>query len=821
MRHLLFFVFLITAILSPAAQLDQNGFILDWLTSGPYPSYQKNGSGQALDTDFLGGEGKAAPNPGLKMKSVFLADWSKLVAKVDMTNEWGFRKNTEYDATWKAETFPSPIISLDRKYLPIDDHFAVYAFCYLLSPSSQKIKIRTGSDDDHKIFLNGREIARHYGSQGVVPNNFIYPAELKRGLNRLLLKIVDRTGGFGFCLALSDPSDKPLKNVKILLDNPARKYGAELYDNGISAKISFEKYPLFDGANLLYCEIFAPDAAELSCSVEGKTFPGRKFSVPINLTAGNRSFLLQVRKKNQLVAEFSKEEIVYSKEKLQEENRRLGKKLQILQEEPEKLLQMRKNLSSSLRKVRERLKKAYTGQEKRYQEEHDLAAAHAPSSTDLPLEKTVTQRTTLCLNGIWTATGKDGKSVLHLLPAFRSPSPYFKRWYWPFHLAKDKTVKVNPGYEKDSFPDFLWSEEAVAYQTEFPASGQEEWIVFRCDEVFGDLKVFCNGKECGSYSGNIGWVEIPLKNLKKGKNILTLQLKWNPYFPARTTYGISGGLYLEYSNPVRVADLYVKTSWRKAELSTETELENNSSMNREIELRQYVVENGRIRLSLPVRKIRLKAGEKKLVQNRSKWADPKLWGIGGKYGNPDLYELVSDIYCNGKLTDRHFQTFGFREFWIAATDFYLNGKRIFLQGDVGASSRILKKNEVLIDLLRRDNINIIRTHDGDSGEDAIIQHDRTGMLSYVQMYPCIYKNGDKKDRTPVEQWESTKEHRWNLENYKRFFRLFRNHPSVVIWSTDNEIVTQASDSAERASLNERNERIAVKYEHFSAPWIRI
>lgn len=358
MRHLLFFVFLITAILSPAAQLDQNGFILDWLTSGPYPSYQKNGSGQALDTDFLGGEGKAAPNPGLKMKSVFLADWSKLVAKVDMTNEWGFRKNTEYDATWKAETFPSPIISLDRKYLPIDDHFAVYAFCYLLSPSSQKIKIRTGSDDDHKIFLNGREIARHYGSQGVVPNNFIYPAELKRGLNRLLLKIVDRTGGFGFCLALSDPSDKPLKNVKILLDNPTRKYGAELYDNGISAKISFEKYPLFDGANLLYCEIFAPDAAELSCSVEGKTFPGRKFSVPINLTAGNRSFLLQVRKKNQLVAEFSKEEIVYSKEKLQEENRRLGKKLQILQEEPEKLLQMRKNLSSSLRKVRERLKKA-------------------------------------------------------------------------------------------------------------------------------------------------------------------------------------------------------------------------------------------------------------------------------------------------------------------------------------------------------------------------------------------------------------------------------------------------------------------------------
>ena len=814
MRYFLFAVCVTMVFLSSAAQPDPNGFVLDWLTSGPWPSYQKNGFGQALDTDFLGGESKAAPYPGLKMKSVFLADWSKLVANVEMTNEWGFRNNTEYDATWKSVTFSSPIISLDRKYLPIDDHFAVYAFCYIVSPSAQKIKIRAGSDDDHKIFLNGKEIARHYGSQGVVPNNFIYSAELKRGLNRLLLKIVDRTGGFGFCLALSDRTDKPLKNVEILTDNPGRKYGADLYDNGIAAKITFEKYPLFDGSNILHCEIFSPDATELSCSVEGKIFPGKKCSVPFNLSAGNRSFLFQVRKKNQPIAEFSKEEVVYSKEKLQTENRLLKEKLQVLQKQPEKLYRIQEKLSSTLKQLQVRLRKAYADQEKRYQKEHDLAAAQAPSSTDLPLGKTVTQRTTLCLNGIWTATGKDGKSVPHLLPAFRSPSPYFKRWYWPFHLAKDKSVKVNPGYEKDSFPGFLWSGETVTYQTEFPASGQEEWIVFRCDEVFGDLKVFCNGKECGSYSGNIGWVEIPLKNLKKGKNILALQVKWNQYFPTRTTFGISGGLYLEYSNPVRVADIYVKTSWRKAELSTGTELENNSPSDKDIELHQYVVENGRIRLSLPVQKIRMKAGEKKQTQNHSLWANPKLWGIGGKYGNPDLYELVSDVYCNGKLTDRHFQTFGFREFWIAATDFYLNGKRIFLQGDTGASSRILKKNEILIDLLRRDNINIIRTHDGDCGEDAVIQHDRTGMLSYVQMYPCIYKDGNKKDRTPVSQWESTKEHQWNLENCKRFFRMFRNHPSVVVWSTDNEIVTQASDSAELASLNERNERIAVKYEHF-------
>ena len=32
----------------------EKGFIRDWLISGPYPSYQVNGEGTALDTDFLG-----------------------------------------------------------------------------------------------------------------------------------------------------------------------------------------------------------------------------------------------------------------------------------------------------------------------------------------------------------------------------------------------------------------------------------------------------------------------------------------------------------------------------------------------------------------------------------------------------------------------------------------------------------------------------------------------------------------------------------------------------------------------------------------------
>ena len=74
------------------------------------------------------------------------------------------------------------------------------------------------------------------------------------------------------------------------------------------------------------------------------------------------------------------------------------------------------------------------------------------------------------------------------------------------------------------------------------------------------------------------------------------------------------------------------------------------------------------------------AGKTAEVETRSGWADPLIWGIGGKYGNPDMYDLVTDVYLDGKLADRHIQPFGFREFWIHRTDFFLNGKRIILQG---------------------------------------------------------------------------------------------------------------------------------------------
>jgi len=65
--------------------------------------------------------------------------------------------------------------------------------------------------------------------------------------------------------------------------------------------------------------------------------------------------------------------------------------------------------------------------------------------------------------------------------------------------------------------------------------------------------------------------------------------------------------------------------------------------------------------------------------------------------------------------------------------------------------------------------------------------------------------------TPFETWTSTARHKLNLAAYERWWKDFRNHPSVLIWSTDNEILTQAWDTEAKAAFNVRNDRIGALY----------
>ncbi len=791
----------------------EKGFIRDWLISGPYPSYQVNGKGTALDTDFLNGEAEVKPYPGLRKKSTFLADKAKLIAGIGSTNEWGFTETKSFDADWKACSFSEDIIMLDKKFLPIDDYFAAYALCYLEVPDAVDAVFGVGSDDDHKLFLNGKMIGRQYSSQGVVPNNFCYPVRLEAGINRILLKVVDRIRGCGFCFSVADRSGKPIPGLKVHSDHPGRKLGYALYNNGCAATFQFAGSTLFEGKNKLKIEVYPSQKYEILFN--GEKLLEREFD--LNLKEGTHPLKLEFFEKGKRVSLLTDQVTVYSKVKLEQENRTLERQIASMKRTLPELEQLVKRLKEEVKSAEKSLNQTYDSLEKSYAQERAWNAGNAPKSIAEKLPP-ATLRSRLCINGEWEAS-TDRKNWHKVLLPLRMMNRFFLRGAFPVHPKNPKNVygayEVDKGYEDFSLSPVITAKRSF-FRIPFQYDGTGS-VVFVSEGIMGKAKFFCNGTLCGEYDGRIGILNIELKNLRKGKNVFELEFEVGRI---NTRYGILGDLYFDFVPSVRVADVYVKPSWRKAALDVSAELVNHIGVPVKAEIRQYAAREGIIHLKLPPVRTVIPSGKTAEVETRSGWADPLIWGIGGKYGNPDMYDLVTDVYLDGKLADRHIQPFGFREFWIHRTDFFLNGKRIILQGEVGnAGCNEFRFRDIVWPLYRYDNINILRYHDSDYwSATAARTTDRMGMLSYVQMYPELHEPGTKKpyakNFSPLETWTETATHQWNLDNYRRWFRMFRNNPSVVIWSTDNEILTQAWDTVEKAPFNLRNDKIGAMYEKF-------
>ena len=792
------------------------GFIREWLVSGPYPSYQVNGEGRGLDTDFLGGEGEARPYPGLKATGVFEADKGKLIAGIGSTNEWGFRETRSLDATWRVIAFPSDLCEPNDQFGPIKDYFVYYATCYVEVPAQTEAMLRVGSDDDHKLFLNGVQVGRQASSQGIVRDNFLYPVTLEPGTNAILLKVVDRLYGTGHCLAVTDRKGKAIPGLKAHAEHPGRRLGQRLYGNGCAATITFADSLLLEGAREAAVSLTKPEGV-VAVRLNGRPVEdgGR---LTLELKEGRQPLTLEFLAADGSVRATLRDWAkVYAEERLRQEGVELERRLAALRSELPRQREAVSRLERGVAEAETRLSQAYGEVERRYAAERARHAATAPKSVDEPLPA-ATRRSLLCVNGLWEAS-TDRKDWHEVLVPMRMMNRYFLSWTLPVRPREPGKVygeyDVLPGFEDFRLSPVTTAKRAY-FRREFDFDG-EGTVQFVAECIQGKATYFCNGLKVGEYDGIIGVQRVELTNLVVGRNVFELEFEVGRH---NQRYGILGDVYFEYVPEVRVDDLYVRPSWRRASLAVETEMVNRTRLLQRATVRQYAVRDGRIRLRLPEREVSLPSGQRIRLENVSGWADPLVWGIGGDYGNPDLYELVTDIWVGDRLVDRHRQTFGFREFWIWHTDFFLNGRRILLQGDTGHGGLNEQRfRDIFWPLLRADGINTLRQHDSDYWSVSGVQAaDRMGMLFYLQMYPALHEPNARKPLekhfSPVETWPQTDTHRWNLDNYERWFRTFRNSPSVVIWSTDNEVLTQAWDTADKAPFNIRNDRIAALYEKY-------
>ena len=161
---------------------------------------------------------------------------------------------------------------------------------------------------------------------------------------------------------------------------------------------------------------------------------------------------------------------------------------------------------------------------------------------------------------------------------------------------------------------------------------------------------------------------------------------------------------------------------------------------------------------------------------------PQLWDID----SPNLYSVVTDIYCGGELTDTYVTRTGFRTFLMDPNNgFFLNGRHVHIDGvcchhGCGLTGRAVPDNVIRYqaELLKEAGFNGYRTAHYPHAAEMM---DALDELGFIVM-----------DET---RWfESTDE---GKEQLTMLMKRDRNRPSVFFWSVGNEEPHHATEEGRR------------------------
>ncbi len=196
----------------PAPKFD-GGFLRRWLVRGPFPNEEKAG----LDVDFLDGEADVIPKPA--GETAFPIEDNTAWHAVDAPALFAplAENATEEQREQRAEQ--EDIVNFARAFKPNANSVA-YAHVYVQAERTEEALLWLGSDDGVKVFFNGLVVHRHRVDRGVAKDLDRVPVMMKKGWNRLLVKVDQGGGGWGFCARLSAPDGRPIEGLTTALELP-------------------------------------------------------------------------------------------------------------------------------------------------------------------------------------------------------------------------------------------------------------------------------------------------------------------------------------------------------------------------------------------------------------------------------------------------------------------------------------------------------------------------------------------------------------------------------------------------------------------------
>ncbi len=112
---------------------------------------------------------------------------------------------------WKPYILTNPLGMIDlEQIIGSRNDVGAYLYAHVISVDQQDAVFHIGSDDDFVCWLNETEVGRFIGDRGWNPEGDSLKVTLNKGLNRILLKVLNASGQWAASLRITNTDGNPL-----------------------------------------------------------------------------------------------------------------------------------------------------------------------------------------------------------------------------------------------------------------------------------------------------------------------------------------------------------------------------------------------------------------------------------------------------------------------------------------------------------------------------------------------------------------------------------------------------------------------------------
>lgn len=311
------------------------------------------------------------------------------------------------------------------------------------------------------------------------------------------------------------------------------------------------------------------------------------------------------------------------------------------------------------------------------------------------------------------------------------------------------------------------------------------------DGVYMNADIWLNGRhiDCHPYGYTSFWFALTGK-IKAGPNVVAVKIQ-NEGKNSRwySGSGIYRHVWLRTAAPLHIAQWGTaittpKVTAEEALVAIKTEVLNQTGKATPVMLvtTLYAADNKVAGKTTTTQQI---TGNGRQVFNQQlQVKQPQLWSVA----RPVLYRVVTETYLNGRRTDLVTTQVGIRAIsFDAEKGFCLNGEPLKLKGgcvhhDNGAlgAKAYDRAEERRVQLLKASGFNAIRCAHNPPSPAFLDACDRLGMLVIDEAFDMW---NDKKNKQDYHLYFTD----WWQRDLESMLLRDRNHPSIIMWSTGNEI----------------------------------